>query len=73
MTYCANNECPFKDCDKHPIQLKGQSGERWFANLDGVCERYISYIYDEVKSNYIDSKFGQLKGESNESVFSIER
>lgn len=54
MTYCINKDCPFKDCETHPLQLEGQHGERWFANLDSVCKRYIQYLYKEVcKENKI--------------------
>lgn len=46
-TYCSNNACPFKDCDKHLTHLP-KAKEMWvyLADLDAVCRRYISYIVD---------------------------
>lgn len=43
-TYCDNKDCPYKDCDIHISHLKGRRGVYTFANLGGVCERYIRYV-----------------------------
>ena len=53
ITYCINASCPFKDCDRHPLQLKGKNCEVSFAALDGTCRRYLGYLVDilEEKDN----------------------
>ena len=51
-TYCVNNNCPFKKCDKHLWQLKkvkDKSGYVKVANFDGVCKDYLSYLLDEIE------------------------
>lgn len=56
MVYCRNNQCPFKDCDKHISKAKNLY-EVYVANFDGVCRRYISWLLDEIdKENYIMSE-----------------
>lgn len=45
-TYCINNDCPFKDCDKHLSQSKIKKGIIKVANFDGVCKRYLSYLLE---------------------------
>lgn len=42
--YCINKDCPYKDCDRHISHLEGKTGTYTFANLDGVCKRYIRYL-----------------------------
>lgn len=53
ITYCINVSCPFKDCDRHPLRLKGTKCEGSFAALDGTCRRYLAYLVDilEEKDN----------------------
>jgi hypothetical protein len=53
ITYCINPNCPFTDCERHPLQLEGKKGEFSFAALDGVCRRYIGYLIEinEEKDN----------------------
>ena len=48
-TFCINTECPFKDCDRHPILLKGVRTIVSVAPLDGVSDRYIRYLVKEVE------------------------
>lgn len=43
-TYCDNKDCPYKDCDIHISRLKGKREIYTFANLGGVCARYIRYV-----------------------------
>lgn len=53
-TYCINMSCPFKDCDKHLIQLKDikyDGSEKKYVNvasLDSICEDYLGYLVDEI-------------------------
>lgn len=56
MTYCNSTVCPYTDCERHPEQLKGQVGVRSFANLEGVCRKYIRWV---AYSNY--DKYAKLK------------
>jgi hypothetical protein len=49
ITYCINASCPFKDCERHPLRLKGKKGEFRFAALDGTCRRYLAYLYDDIR------------------------
>ena len=53
ITYCINASCPFKDCERHPLQLRGKNCEGSFAALDGTCRRYLGYLVDilEEKDN----------------------
>lgn len=48
--YCCNNNCPFKDCDKHLNNVRNLAKQTVIsvANLDGVCKRYISHLVDIV-------------------------
>ena len=46
-TYCNNKQCPFKDCDRHPIQIT-EAGVYSFAGLDAVCERYIRFLVNNL-------------------------
>ena len=48
MTYCINNDCPFKDCYRHIAQIPTKEGIYSLANFDGVCERYIKFVASEV-------------------------
>lgn len=48
ITYCCNTECPFTDCEKHSISLKGKNGLASFAALDGCCRRYISWLAERI-------------------------
>ena len=53
ITYCINNLCPFKECERHPSKIskaaiKGK-GDVSVANYDGVCRKYISYLVNEAK------------------------
>ena len=54
--YCASNDCPYTDCDKHINQLKGQTGKRTFADFYKVCRKYICWLS---YSNY--QKYTELK------------
>ena len=54
--YCTNNDCPYTDCDKHPSQLKGQTGKRTFVEYDKVCRQYLGWL---AYSNY--QKYRELK------------
>lgn len=45
-TFCINKDCPFHDCDRHPILLKGIRTIVYVAPLDGVCDRYIRYLLE---------------------------
>ena len=47
MVYCRNNQCPFKDCDKHISKAKNLY-EVYIADFDGVCRRYIGWLLKEV-------------------------
>ena len=49
ITYCINVSCPFKDCDKHPLQLRGTKCEVSFAALDGTCRRYLGYLVETLE------------------------
>ena len=53
ITYCINNSCPFKECERHPSKIAKASlqgrGYVSVANYDGVCRKYIGYLVDEVK------------------------
>ena len=52
MTYCANVDCPIKECERHQDQLKKYYSNRnkiiSIADFSGVCEDYIGHlIYEE--------------------------
>lgn len=51
ITYCINNECPFKDCERHLDRVKGCDGYISVAALDGVCRRYLSHLVEECENN----------------------
>lgn len=48
ITYCINNDCPFKDCERHMAQIPTKEGVYTLANFDGVCKRYIKFVASEV-------------------------
>ena len=52
-TYCINTECPFKDCDRHLSKIQSGTGYVSIANFDGVCERYIGYLVDELNEENV--------------------
>ena len=43
ITYCANSECPFKDCMRHITKATGMFNVS-VASLDGTCRRYIRWL-----------------------------
>lgn len=50
-TYCVNNECPFKKCDKHPHRLKKIKNKSKYvkiANFDAICKKYLTYLLNEI-------------------------
>lgn len=51
ITYCINNQCPFKECERHPSKISRAcidgKGYVSVANYDGVCRRYLSCLADE--------------------------
>lgn len=53
ITYCINNNCPFKKCERHPSKISKAAlhgtGYVSVANFDGVCRKYIGYLVDELK------------------------
>ena len=48
ITYCTNESCPFKMCEKHYSHLYKLRKEGWLfartANLGGTCREYIDYL-----------------------------
>lgn len=53
-TYCVNADCPFKECDKHLLQLKKVKDKSEYikvASLDSVCKDYLHYLLDEVEES----------------------
>lgn len=48
MTFCTNEDCPFKDCERHPYHFKGVVGMVSIADFSGTCKRYISWLVDEL-------------------------
>ena len=51
ITYCANAQCPFTDCEKHlsralDAYINGQKLVS-VAALDGTCRRYIAHLVEE--------------------------
>lgn len=53
ITYCINNECPFKKCERHPSKIskteRQGTGYVSVANYDSVCKKYIGHLANEVK------------------------
>lgn len=53
ITYCANAQCPFNDCERHLSKASEAAifgrGYVSMANLDGVCKRYIRHLVDEAE------------------------
>ena len=47
ITYCANSECPFKDCMRHITKATGMFNVS-VASLDGTCRRYIRWLVETV-------------------------
>lgn len=50
ITYCINNNCPFKDCDKHMTYIPIKEGVYTLKAFDAVCERYIKFLASEVSN-----------------------
>lgn len=50
VTYCTNDDCPFRDCVRHFNNLYGRSRDEIVtaANLGGVCRRYIQWLVERV-------------------------
>ena len=46
ITYCARDNCPFEDCEKHAVNLEGKTGVFSMAYFDRVCKRFIEYVYE---------------------------
>lgn len=46
MTYCANKDCPFGDCDKH-LDNAPKTGPVVMAWFDKTCGDYIGWLVDE--------------------------
>ena len=50
ITYCINNQCPFKECERHLSKISeayiDKKGYVSVANYDGMCRKYISYLVD---------------------------
>lgn len=51
ITYCDNILCPFHDCKRHPDHLIGYVGLVSISNMSGVCERYITWLVNEVSKD----------------------
>lgn len=50
ITYCANGECPYTDCERHLSKVEPETNRAIsIANLSGVCRLYIGYLVDEVR------------------------
>jgi hypothetical protein len=45
ITYCINEQCPFKKCERHLSKVaKTQKQYVSVANFDGICRKYIGYL-----------------------------
>lgn len=56
VTYCSNNDCPFKDCFRHQEKLKALDPKGWvsIANYAGICKRYLTWLVEDVKREAIN-------------------
>jgi hypothetical protein len=59
MTYCNNAGCPFKSCKKHLINVKKLDRNKIkyidTANLGGVCREYLSYVFDIINEERLET------------------
>lgn len=48
ITYCANEACPFKDCERQLRRAKGfpPGTQISVSDFSGMCRRYISWLVD---------------------------
>lgn len=48
ITYCANEACPFKECDNHVSKAARFPPGTYVsvADFSGTCRRYISWLVD---------------------------
>lgn len=55
ITYCANAQCPFADCERHLSHITGtyRDGQKLVsvAALDGTCRRYIAHLVEDAKDD----------------------
>ena len=49
ITYCAQEHCPFEDCERHACHLKGKTGLFSMAYFDRECKRFLEWL--EVKGD----------------------
>ena len=56
VTYCTNDDCPFRDCARHFNNLYGRPRDEVVstANLGGVCRRYIQWLVKNVVGDESD-------------------
>lgn len=47
ITYCAQEHCPFEDCERHMHNLEGKTGLFSMAYFDRMCNRFLEWL--EVK------------------------
>lgn len=52
ITYCANDACPFKDCDNHVSKATRFPSGTYVsvADFSGTCRRYISWLANEERN-----------------------
>ena len=48
ITYCAQEHCPFEDCERHMHNLEGKTGLFSMAYFDRMCNRFLEWL--EVKA-----------------------
>ena len=55
ITYCANAQCPFTDCERHLSRALEayRNGQKLVsvAALDGTCRRYIAHLVEEARGD----------------------
>ena len=61
-SYCINKECPYSTCDKHPSQLKGETGIIVFSEYDKTCRKYIGWLAYSNYEKYVELKEGMKGG-----------
>lgn len=50
MTFCVNPDCPYhKICDQSAKRLKGKRGVYSFANLGGICRKYVYHLVEQTE------------------------
>ncbi len=49
ITYCAQEHCPFEDCERHMHNLEGKTGLFSMAYFDRMCNRFLEWL--EVKGD----------------------